>query len=392
MALFASGGTDRERGRELLEDVSKGSDPDVARRARQILDHMRFDEKGRPYMVGTPQYSQRTNAIPAAAPTANTQAAAKPKLNELPEPQLNYAFFGFVVLCFDKERILIGEGPHFKVLESGQQRAVTNQLPVKINSRITAIAANDQYIWLATAADGLLQLQKNGSAYRHFKRADGLLMDSIACMQLDNDRLWIGFAEQERGGVAVLRIREQTCTGFTTAPDLFGTKGRGSLAPQNSIKGIAPMRTGAFVASRYMLQSYDKNTDVWNLELNESVRCVWASLDCDYVAVGAPAGDIKVKRLGSDRWQHIDLGEENPHNRIDDIVITGHDLWAISEFRLFHVNLRQMKADAFTVLKSSRGARKLFVGDEAVRILASGRQSGTSDVLFVRKPDSLASK
>lgn len=393
-ALYASGGADHERGRQLLEEVAKSGDPSVVQRSRQLLDHVRFDENGRSYMVGVPvQYHQRTNS----ATTTNTQTAAvavppKPKLEELPEAEWRSVFQGFVVLWFDKNRILIGEGPTLKILTKGDRTPTTNELPVKINSRITAIVANDQYIWLATAADGLLQLQRDGAGYRHFKRADGLLFDSIVDLRFDEDRLWLGLADQEHGAVGVLRIPEQSCTTLATPPDLFGTKDRGSLAPQSSIKTIIRMRTGLFVASRYMLQYYDKNKDSWSLELNEPVRCVWSSPECDYVAAGGANGNIKVKRLGSDRWQPIDLVEEWPHNRIEDIVMQGHDLWAISEFRLFHVDLRHMKADAYTVLKSSRGARKVYLNDEGVFILASGRQFGTTDMLFVRKPASFASK
>jgi len=392
-ALYASGGADHERGRQLLEEVAKSGDPSVVQRSRQLLDHLRFDDKGRPYIVGAPpQY--RTNSSPtvASAQTLQVEPKPKPRLEELPPAELHWFFQGFVVLWFDKTRILIGEGSTFKILPKGGRTPTTNELPVKINSRITAIVANDQYIWLATAADGLLQLQRDGAGYRHFKRSDGLLFDSIAYLRLDDNRLWLGFADQELGGVGVLRIQEQSCITLATPPDLFGTKDRGSLAPQSSIKGIIRTRTGLFVASRYVLQYYDKSKDSWNLELNEPVRCVWSSPECDYVAAGGANGNIKIRRLGSERWQQIDLGEEWPHNQVEDLVMQGHDLWAISEFRLFHVDLRQMKADAYTVLKSSRGARKVYLNDEGVFILASGRQWGTTDMLFVRKPSSFASK
>jgi hypothetical protein len=384
MALFSREEPERQRGREMLEAFAKGAHPDYARRAATTLGAIeRLREAP---AAATPNYPRTRNFVALARPNS-----AAPQSSSLSEPILWRVFSDRVVLCADGERLLIADGKELLAQREGPYNPDPIPLPVKLTSRITAIETSQGDYWIGTERDGLLQVAKTGNACKHFQKADGTMLEEIQSLCVEPERVWLGFGSGFRGGAGVVYLADGECTRFLAGPDLFGARAPFSAAPEHAVHSIAAAKDGVLVASRFALQFYDPAKERWHLTFNERVARVASSPDNNYVAAAAATGNIWLKKVDSFDWRFLDLGEQWPDNRVEDLQLDAQHLWAVAGAKIYRINLAQLRIEGIQKL-GSRHARQILVNDSAVLILTGGIQPGTSDLLFMRKPAEVAQR
>jgi tetratricopeptide (TPR) repeat protein len=80
---------------------------------------------------------------------------------------------------------------------------------------VTSLAMSDSTLWVGTAGDGLIEVDKSNSKCIRLSTKDGLAMDEITALQLAGKTLWIGYGNGSRGGLSRLDVTSRKVVSFT---------------------------------------------------------------------------------------------------------------------------------------------------------------------------------
>jgi hypothetical protein len=95
-------------------------------------------------------------------------------------------------------------------------------IPLRSFSRATTICAGVSNLWIGTGGSGIVEFDKSTREFRQFTEADGLFMNSISCLHLDGQTLWIGYGSQRGGGIGRMDIKSHAVTSFSPSPAQVG--------------------------------------------------------------------------------------------------------------------------------------------------------------------------
>jgi hypothetical protein len=360
----------RERGKALLQEVTTSTNaPSLANRARFYLSHPELFARGKdgymaPNTAGVAAPSTTTSVPGGRAPVAQAnlpppgprfpvaQPALPPSTNGLqrlpvPKPYPQGTFHNITAE--------VGEGPGLLLIACGtnlfryDQRYETQEkveVPVALAHPITTIACDTNSIWLGTEGGGLVQLSKTGGTPRVFTEKDGLLMPSILCSRLRDNRLWLGFGFRESGGLGYLDTASGKFVGLTRDVALFKSQGQTAAGPPDSavtmISSVDPKTV--WVASRSALHCFDVPAQKWTTPLGLGPTCF--SVNSNFVAAACPTGGVMICRLPAGPWTKIDLANNYSYNRVDSLRADAVDtrmLWVGTLRTLMLVDMQLSK-------------------------------------------------
>ena len=90
-------------------------------------------------------------------------------------------------------------------------------LPISGFAGITALCLGPDRIWIGTAGEGLIEYDKGNGNCRLLTERDGLLINHISSLCLQEETLWIGFGHEQAGGLGSLDLRTGRLFAFTPA-------------------------------------------------------------------------------------------------------------------------------------------------------------------------------
>jgi hypothetical protein len=88
-------------------------------------------------------------------------------------------------------------------------------LPLPGYADITALYLTPEHCWIGTAGDGLVQYDRASGKSHLMTQKDGLLLDYISALCLQDKTLWIGFGRGSDGGLGWLDLRDGHLTALT---------------------------------------------------------------------------------------------------------------------------------------------------------------------------------
>lgn len=220
---------------------------------------------------------------------------------------------------------------------------------------INCLAADDQTAWIGTAGSGLLEVNLETKEVRPWTaEKDGLTMDHISALHMAHGRLWIGFAGEGTGGLAVLDLATRSLRRFTPTlredisqrPDMARAARLDSSTgpprlPVTSIatRGEHELWLGVFEKG---LQLYDLKQDQWMTlgvrDAADSVSCVAAAgrhvvAGCvearRWIGEDPLRGGISVFEADTGTRDRRDYGEKDglPADRVTAVALDGTHVW-----------------------------------------------------------------
>lgn len=116
------------------------------------------------------------------------------------------------------------------------------RLPISGYSGITSLCLGSGRFWIGTAGEGLVEYDKSRGECRLMTEKDGLLLNSISSLCLQNKTLWIGFGRQQAGGLGSLDLRTGRLSAFTPPLPLDPLSSRESESqnepPRHAVTGL----------------------------------------------------------------------------------------------------------------------------------------------------------
>ncbi|MBI3853812.1 MAG: hypothetical protein HY298_26605 [Verrucomicrobia bacterium] len=109
----------------------------------------------------------------------------------------------------------------------------TIRLPIEGSTAITRLCPGSTNIWIGTAGEGLIEIDKATRQCRRLTVKDGLMMDYITELHLAKDTLWIGYGHGPSGGLGRLDVSTRRIVSYTRSlldkPNLQGRSDNGHL-------------------------------------------------------------------------------------------------------------------------------------------------------------------
>ncbi len=310
-------------------------------------------------MAGSPDGSCSLHCLDKSALFASMPAAKAGRLDEItnvavksehPVPitqnpgVIAYLNDGPITACspgraFGKGQLLVACGTVLRNFDwsggfgfgSGAEFETVN-LPLKMEHPITAIAADEQDLWLGTDGGGLIRIPQSGAAPATFTEKNGFPMSSIRSLVLMRGRLLIGFGRGMDGSFGYLDTTTLTFTG--TKPSGISLKtAEESLQPppRHSVWQIkSPDGTNNYwIACDSALYRLKFDSQEWSLQLpshnlpDRPLVGGWKTLAAfkNCVATIISSGGVAIYNVSDDRWTHLNLSTNRNENDITTLTI-----------------------------------------------------------------------
>lgn len=216
----------------------------------------------------------------------------------------------------------IGSGTDFEKVD----------LPLNLDRPITAIASDDQYLWLGTDGGGLIRIPQAGGAPSFFNEKDGFPMSSIRSLTLVPGQLMIGFGRGMDGSFGYLDTGTLKFTG--AKPSGISLKiAKESLPPppRHSVWQIKyPYVTNTYwMASESALYRLKFDSQEWSLQLPSpalpdhplvgGLRTLTAFTN--HVATILASGGVGIYNVPEDKWAHVNLSTNRMENEVTTLAI-----------------------------------------------------------------------
>ena len=209
------------------------------------------------------------------------------------------------VFATTPDGLWIGIGNQLMQLDFDLKTNLTVRLPIEGAAALTRLCIGPTNIWIGTAGEGLIEVNKATRMCRRLTEKDGLMMDYITALHLAKDTLWIGYGNKSGGGLG--RLDGSTGRIVSYARSLLNKPnlqertdngrviGSGEIPPGKLIFGITTSPTG----------------EIWVMGHDAGLRRfkpqeeVWETIE--KVGGGCLAADSERIFLGQDRSQ-LDYG------------------------------------------------------------------------------------
>jgi tetratricopeptide (TPR) repeat protein len=230
-------------------------------------------------------------------------------------------------------------------------QAATNfevNLPGISGAIITVLCDGPSNLWVGTAGSGLFAFDKATKQCRRFTEKDGLLLDYVSALCLRDNFLWIGFGEDQVGGVGRLDLQTHRAIAFN--PSLAAQAG--SMSPINGdVRGSFPNEPtryfvyciaagpgdDVFVASWDGLQRYYSRSNSWTTVSGvgtsiapNSRKLFVARTESNFYYNGLKPfdiGGVGLLDFETGQWDKLGQASGLPAPQITTVTLDGSDLW-----------------------------------------------------------------
>jgi hypothetical protein len=216
---------------------------------------------------------------------------------------------------------------------------------------------------------------------RVFTEKDGLLMPSIRCSALFDDRLWLGFGYRNAGGLGYLDVKTSKFVGINGDIGLFKHSGEHLHDPPDSAVTMFDVydKKILWVGTTRGLYQFEIASQKWNLALAAAPNCL--TVASNYVAVGMSTGGVMVCSLPDGKWRKIDLFPNIVENgvfalRKDDV--NPRLIWVGGDGKIFLLDRISARIVATCPLVGVRNVRWFGVNDQSVWFVGDNAVSGIS--------------
>ncbi|EEF59418.1 CsgG/HfaB family protein [Pedosphaera parvula] len=117
----------------------------------------------------------------------------------------------FLIAC-DGNRIWMADGCLLFEYDKSEETYREIKLPDGIEHEITCICVDKEQVWLGTAGNGILELNKHTAQIKVYR--DGLFLPNISSLFLSGNRLWIGYGKRSEGGVGYMDLPSKQVHGL----------------------------------------------------------------------------------------------------------------------------------------------------------------------------------
>jgi hypothetical protein len=122
-------------------------------------------------------------------------------------------------------------------------------LPIDKSAPCTCIKSDSSDVWIGTAGSGLLQIHKADLQCHRFTVNDGLLMDSLKRLHFNGHVLWIGYGQNDEGGLGyldktTLKFRSYMAAFHANDYDSHDAANSANNPPRYPVVGLATLANG----------------------------------------------------------------------------------------------------------------------------------------------------
>jgi|GEM_PF-5425311 ligand-binding sensor domain-containing protein len=200
------------------------------------------------------------------------------------------------------------------------------ELPPGLRHTITAIAIDDETMWLGTDGDGVAQLSISGQWRRQFQAADGLLSSQVKALARLGGRLWIGFGAGESGGLGYLETDSGKFVAVTPPAAMAARRENAEGPPASAVHAIKTSdEKTLWVASSTSLKRYNIESAKWSMALPFGPRHL--SVASTFATVSSPRGGVLVCQLPGNHWTHVPLSGDAKDNVVHALRVEGRRIW-----------------------------------------------------------------
>lgn len=168
-------------------------------------------------------------------------------------------------IAVDANGLWIGIGDRLMHLNFDLQTNFTVRLPIS-RAPITRLCLGSSNVWVGTAGEGLIQMDRATHECQCLTEKDGLLMDHISELHLAHDTLWIGYGNASGGGFGRIELSSRRITSFTRS--LVDGASISARLPNSRVSGTSEQPPNRRVFA--IATSSDEN--IWLLGSNASLR------------------------------------------------------------------------------------------------------------------------
>jgi tetratricopeptide (TPR) repeat protein len=220
-------------------------------------------------------------------------------------------------------------------------------LPIDPSVPITAVCLDSSTVWIATAGAGLIEFDKASGTCHHYTVDDGLMMNTMSCLYLVGNVLWIGYGDSllspSGGGLGRLDLPSRKFTSFipTIANGASAERLGAGFTPRESPdvptrRPIATMAAGPngdvwFGSVFFALRHYQSQRNLWE-EIPQATAPYSLAIGAGKLYVGHEGSSSRGLgvlsfsfRDGS--WQSFPEVPGLPGLAVTTITADGDDLW-----------------------------------------------------------------
>ncbi len=168
----------------------------------------------------------------------------------------------------DADGLWIGIGGQLLHVTFDLKTNLSVVLPISGTVPITSLCLGSNSIWVGTAGEGLVEVEKDTRRGRRFTEKDGLMMDSVTALHLVNDILWIGYGHQAGGGLGKLDVASRRVTSFTAS---LSNESAATKPPRQRVTEIRGRPAGdLWYIARSTLSRYQPANNAWEEQPNKN--------------------------------------------------------------------------------------------------------------------------
>jgi hypothetical protein len=211
------------------------------------------------------------------------------------------------------------------------------RLPISPGAGIPVLCIGPQHIWIGTAGDGLVQYEKASGLCKVLTEKDGLLMNDISSLCLQDKTLWIGFGREGGGGLGKLDLPTGKISSFTpalSADPLSSARSEDREGPpRHSVYSITmgPADDLWMVIRNRGLSRYRPAQNSWETPFG-NLNC-FGIIGKDMIgAFVLPSGqftyrtELRRRAMSDKSWENLG-GDASLPSSAGLLVINGSDLW-----------------------------------------------------------------
>jgi hypothetical protein len=236
---------------------------------------------------------------------------------------------------------------------------------------------------MGTKGDGLYEYDRVSGECRRFTEDDGLLLNEITCLHLQNHLLWIGFGhtppnsgvQSSRGGIGWLDLQTHHFSALTP-PLVLNANNPNSLRnpiasdsgngpPRGKVVGIAEGLPGEIWVAVWQkgIQRYRVADHTWQTfqtsdrqnflkSLVADQQCMLAASSDDF-SYGAASGGLNLHSFRDQKWQQFYVAQGLPANKLTALALDDRDVWIGGRGFVAVMSLEEKKIRKIYYVKSS---------------------------------------
>lgn len=200
-----------------------------------------------------------------------------PREFDLGEPCLHLhsrnTYYDTLTFVAASDGMWIGLNDHVMRVDFDLQTNFVARVSPNSSAPVAAVCAGTSNVWIGTAGDGLVELDKTTRKTRSFTEKDGLLMDHVSALHLAGDTLWLGYGNESSGGLGRLDLSTRRFTSFTAS---LSSKPGVTEPPRRKVTEICARPSGDvwFMASSELFR-YQPAENTWAAQPNKN--SAWVS-------------------------------------------------------------------------------------------------------------------